>query len=603
MYNWEDFGIPLTDEDIENYNSESDTITLHCPKCNHKRSHQHVPTLYVNHIEQSWFCKHCGFAGDLLLGHQALPTEKISHEPWKFNPFIQLERLNTNLSPVVLDNLKKKKISEETIAHFKIGQDKFYFPMVEDILPALVYPYFQEQRLVNFVYYGKYRGSEIGGLQTCFNYDSIDMEHTYIVMDELEVLTFYEAGKENVISLFGGEYLEDASDKTKNKMLDFLSNIEDKIDKIKKITLALPNNEKGNMLRDELLRRIGKEKCWVVQPPESNYCWNDVIVDYGKQKLLSLLDTAKPIPVRGIFDVDDVEDKLDELYYKGLRKGYSTGFPTLDEYFTVVPGQWTIVTGIPGHGKSNVLDNIMVNLAKNDDWRFGIFSPENQPIARHFASIMEKYHEAPFDVGRPGRITEEQKEEGKKWLKEHFSIILPHEDDNWSIDGVLELAKVLVYRKGMKGMVIDPWNELDHSRPGNQTETEYVSAVLTKLRQFARNYDVHIWLVAHPAKLYKDKDGKYPVPTPYDISGSAHYRNKADNAITVWRNVGHEDQTVADVHIQKIRFKEVGKVGLCSLRFDPVSGCFNDDIDQNKRRNALEEGVVVPTDKLRRGFY
>jgi twinkle protein len=422
-------------------------------------------------------------------------------------------------------------------------------------------------------------------------------------MNELEVFTFHECGKFNTISLFGGETLEDTSDKTKNKMLDFLSNIEDRINLVKKVTLALPNTDKGNMLRDELLRRIGKERCWIVQPPETDYCWNDILVDYGKQKLLWLLDTAKPIPVRGIFDIDDVEDKLDELYYKGLRKGYSTGFNSLDEYYTVVPGQWTIVTGIPGHGKSNILDGIMVNLAKDDDWRFGIFSPENQPIARHFASIMEKYHEAPFDIGRPGRITEEQKENGKKWLKEHFSIILPDEDDNWSIDGVLELAKVLVYRKGMKGLVIDPWNELDHSRPSNQTETEYVSSVLTKIRQFARNYDVHVWLVAHPAKLYKDKDGKYPVPTPYDISGSAHYRNKADNAITAWRNVGHDDQTVADIHIQKIRFKEVGKVGLCSLRFDPISGCYIDDIDQSKRRQALEEGIIIPTDKLRRSFY
>ena len=599
MYKWKDFKINIPKE----HEHQEHEFDIQCPKCDSKRKQHHVPTLSINLNEESWFCRHCGFAGSLLLGFQALPTEKISHSPWQFNRFINIQRLNTKLSKTVIENFKRKKISEETLAHFKIGQDKIYFPVVEDTFPVIVYPYFQEGRLVNFVYYGKYRGHEIGGLETCFNYDKIDHEHTYIVMDELEVLTFFECGKENVISLFGGENLEDTSDRTKNRLLDFLSNIEDRIQQVKKITLALPNSDKGNMLRDELLRRIGKEKCWIVQPPEHNYSWNDVLIDYGKQKLNLLLDSAKAIPVRGIFDIDDVEDKLDALYHNGLRRGYSTGFQTLDEYYTVVPGQWTVVTGIPGHGKSNVLDNIMVNLAKNDDWRFGIFSPENQPIERHFASIMEKYIEAPFDIGRPGRITEEQKEEGKRWLKDHFSIILPDEDANWSIDGVLELSKVLVYRKGMKGMVIDPWNELDHSRPANQTETEYISSVLTKLRQFARNYDVHVWLVAHPAKLYKDKDGKYPVPTPYDISGSAHYRNKADNAITVWRNVGHDDQTVADVHVQKIRFKEVGKVGLCSLRFDPVAGCFIDDIDQSKRRGALEEGVVIPTDKLRRSFY
>jgi twinkle protein len=468
-----------------------------------------------------------------------------------------------------------------------------------------VYPYYQENRLSNLVYfYGNNHASEIGGIETCFNFDKIDSEHTIIVMDELEVFTFHECEKINVISLFGGYSTNNQPiEKVKNKLLDFLTNIEDRLTQVKKITLALPNTEKGNLIKEELIRRLGKEKCWIVQPPEADYTWNDVLVDYGKQKFSWLLETAKPIPVRGLFDIDDVEDKLDELYHNGLRKGYSTGFLTVDQFYTVVPGQWTVMTGIPGHGKSNFLDAVMVNLAKNDDWRFGIFSPENQPIQRHFASIMEKYFEAPFDLGKPGRITEDQKEEGKKWLKKHFSIILPDEDANWSIDGVLELAKVLVYRRGMKGLVIDPWNELDHSRPGNQTETEYVSATLTKLRQFARNYDVHVWLVAHPAKLYKDKDGKYPVPTPYDISGSAHYRNKADNAVTVWRNVGHDDQSVADIHVQKIRFKEVGKVGLCSLRFDNGTGSFVDDIDQSKRRNALEEGVVIPTDKLRRSFF
>lgn len=598
MHNWLDFDIDLMEEEF----GENNSFFTNCPQCNTSRDRQDIPTLFVNNEKKSWFCKHCGFAGDLLVGVKGLPTEKISDSPWAYNPFITNDNLNKNLSESVINNFAKKKISKETLEFFNIGQDKVYIPYLEDTTNVIVYPYFQKNKIVNFVYYGKYKTSEIGGLETCFNYDMISEDTTYIVLDEMEVFTLHECGISNVISLFGGLSSESFDDKTKNKMLDFLSNIGEKISSIKKIILAFPSNEKGNLLKDELLRRLGKEKCWVVQPPEADYTWNNVLVDYGKQKLKFLLDTAKPIPVKGLFDVDDVEDKLDELYYKGLRRGSSTGFATLDQYYTVVPGQWTVVTGIPGHGKSNVLDNIMVNLAKHEDWRFGIFSPENQPIARHFASIMEKYHEAPFDLNKAGRITEEQKEEGKRWLKEHFSIILPDEDASWSIDGVLDLAKVLVYRKGMKGLVIDPWNEIDHSRPNNQTETEYVSSVLTKIRQFARNYDVHVWLVAHPAKLYKDKDGKYPVPTPYDISGSAHYRNKADNAITVWRNVGHEDQTVADVHIQKIRFKEVGKVGLCSLRFNPVSGCFIDDIDQNKRIKALEENEVVPTEQLIRSF-
>lgn len=610
MYKWSDlninFDLPMKEEWEEEAGIESneinDIIICDCPKCTHKRTNP-ISTLIVNTVTESWFCKHCGFAGDLVQGSKILPTENL-FEPWSYNPTLQTYSYQDNLSPTVLENFASKKITKETLEFFKITQSKVYFPEIGNYAMAIVYPYFMEDRLVNIVYAGKYRTSELGGLETSFNFDNINTDHTYLVATELEVFSFYEAGITNAISLFGGHSFDSYPlEKVQSGLLNFLSNIEARLNDVKKITLALPNNERGNIVKEELLRRLGKERCWVVQPPENNYFWNDILVEYGKTKFLSLLETAKPIPVRGIFDIDDVEDKLDELYHKGLRRGYSTGFDTVDQFYTVVPGQWTVMTGIPGHGKSNFLDGVMVNLAKHHDWRFGIFSPENQPIQRHFAGIMEKYFEAPFDLGKPGRISEEQLEDGKKWLKKHFSVILPHEDDSWSVDGVLELAKVLVYRKGMRGLVIDPWNELDHSRPGNQTETEYVSSVLTKLRQFARNFDVHVWLVAHPAKLYKDKDGKYPVPTPYDISGSAHYRNKADNAITVWRNVGHDDQSVADIHIQKIRFKEVGKVGLCSLRFDPLRGSFIDDIDQNKRRAALESGEVVPTDKLRRTMF
>lgn len=600
MHTWKQFGIDFDNIDLNDEEAQEHYI-FDCPKCHTKKKNKHTQTLYVNTKEQGWFCKHCGYAGNLLQGTVAIPSEN-HFIPWKINPFLESYEYKNNLSNVVVENFNKKKISAHTLEHFHISQGKVYFPELEDNILCLIYPYYQEGRLSNLVYFhGNNHTSEIGGVETCFNFDKINSEHTIIVMDELEVFTFHECEQEHVISLFGGYTTNNLPlEKLKNKLLDFLTNIEDKLTQVKKITLALPNTDKGNMLKDELIRRLGKEKCWVVQPPEFGYSWNDMLVDYGKDKLSLLLTTAKPIPVRGIFDVDDISERLDNLYYNGLRRGYSTGFETVDQFYTIVPGQWTVMTGIPGHGKSNFLDAVMVNLAKNDDWNFGIFSPENQPMERHFAGIMEKYFEAPFDIGKHGRITEEQKEVGEKWLKKHFSVLLPHEEDSWSIDGVLELAKVLVFRKGIKGLVIDPWNELDHSRSNSQTETEYVSSALTKLRQFARTYDVHVWLVAHPAKLYKDKEGKYPVPTPYDISGSAHYRNKADNAVTVWRNVGHEDQSVADIHVQKIRFKEVGKVGLCSLRFDSDSGSFVDDIDQQKRRNALESGDVIPTNQLRK---
>ncbi len=611
MYKYSDFLINVEENEL----MTTYDIMVYCPECFHDKDNKVDPTLclpYENDLNnRRWFCHHCGFAGDLFKGKVKIPDEENLTKPFPYNISLNEERVNKShtqqLPKSVIQNFESMGISKNTLDYFKVGMNKAYFNETEAFMTALSYPYIENKKVVNFVYFYKdFRSFEMGGVKTFFNFDAISNDHTYVVLNEIEAMTLHEAGYHNVISLFSG--FEPLFHKQNmemefylNQSLSFLAKYYEVISKIKKITIVMPNTELGQALSTELVRRFGKERCWTASPEKEDATLNQMWCS-AKEHVHDIIQKAQAVPFSGIFEIDDIEDEFDNLYDNGLRRGYSIGFPSFDEYYSVVPGQWTVVTGIPGHGKSNFLDAIIVNLANLHDFRFGIFSPENQPIARHFASILEKKYGQPFDKGKVNRISYEQKEEGKKWLKKHFSVILPDENDSWSIEGILNLAKVLVYRKGIKGLILDPWNEIDHSRPNNQTETEYVSYVLTKLRQFARNFDVHVWLVAHPAKLYKDKDGNYPVPTPYDISGSAHYRNKADNAFTVYRHVGQEDQDISDIHIQKIRFKEVGKVGLVSIRYDYINGIFVDDIDQDKRRRALEDGEIVPTVKLKRYF-
>lgn len=170
-------------------------------------------------------------------------------------------------------------------------------------------------------------------------------------------------------------------------------------------------------------------------------------------------------------------------------------------------------------------------------------------------------------------MTREEVEQGIEAMNNGFTFILPPEGAI-TVDGVLELARAAVLRKGIKGMVIDPWNELDHQRPANLSETEYISQALSKVRRFARAHGIHLWLVVHPTKLKKDGDGEYPVPTPYDCQGSAHWRNKADNCLTVFRNVKNNE---VEIHVQKIRFKEVGQIGMATLYYDKRTGRYSDD--------------------------
>jgi len=167
-----------------------------------------------------------------------------------------------------------------------------------------------------------------------------------------------------------------------------------------------------------------------------------------------------------------------------------------------------------------------------------------------------------------------------EWLHQHVVFIAPKEA--LTIPALLTTAKSLVTRHGIRGLIIDPWNEFEHTRPGGQTETEYISVSLGQLRRFARTYAVHVWLVAHPQKLYRNDDGSYPIPTPYDISGSAHWRGKADNCLTVWRDE-HEANAPVKIYVQKIRFREVGRIGMVELRWNPVNGRYEEWINAPER--------------------
>lgn len=172
---------------------------------------------------------------------------------------------------------------------------------------------------------------------------------------------------------------------------------------------------------------------------------------------------------------------------------------------------------IPTHN-STWNTNLIVNMAQSHHWKFAVFSPENNPMQRYCAHMAQIYTGKPFGRGNNERITKEELEPTKFWIDEHFVFIVPRSDE-MRIDNLIQKATICVLKHGVKGIVLDPWNEIDHTRPQGLSETEYISKCLSKLRYFARTYQVHVWLIAHPTKLLKRQDGTYPIPTPYDISG------------------------------------------------------------------------------------
>lgn len=271
----------------------------------------------------------------------------------------------------------------------------------------------------------------------------------------------------------------------------------------------------------------------------------------------------------------DYLEPLERLWTAGLPSGDKPGWPSVDALYTVAPGQMTILTGWPGAGKSEWLDAVLVNLARQG-WAHAIFSAENQPVELHVAKLIEKISGMPFGDGPNPRVPQDALSEYCDELRA-FRFISPRVDA-LSVPTILETALSYLNGAGEKrGLVIDPWNELEHWRPHGKSETEYVSETLSTVRNWARATGTHVWIVAHPAKQKREENGKLPVPRPDMISGSQHWWNKADACLCVYRSPEPDaDGTLVDIHVQKIRFKHIGRPGMATLRYDRINGRYSD---------------------------
>lgn len=287
-----------------------------------------------------------------------------------------------------------------------------------------------------------------------------------------------------------------------------------------------------------------------------------------------------------------LEREIFHLYDHGVKKGVSPGWPALGNLYQVVKGQLNIVTGIPSHGKSEFVDALMVNLANANGWRFVVYSPENYPVVLHARKLIEK------KIGKsmfgPRRMSKAELRDGFNWVNNHFRF-LDGLDETLTLDSIFQAVEEELKIDRVDGVVIDPWNELESSRPEKMSETDFIGLCLKRARMFARKHEVAFWIVAHPYKLKKDqKSGKYPVPTMYDISGSAHWYNKADNGIVVWRDF---DLKQTEILVQKIKFKYYGKTGSVLMKYELDSGRYIEMENADHFRDVPQASRQLPPEQ------
>lgn len=547
MQNWE----LLEKLEINLHNKRYGSLKTQCPKCSHERKNKKDPCLSVKIDEGLYRCHHCDFHGKVF--------NKIPKKEY-FTPPPRLEKLEKRTIEW-FENIRK--ISNNTLLRFKVTDGIEWMPVDGAEVPVICFNYYREGKLVNTKFRAKGKGFKMvkGAELIFYNLDSIKDEKTvYIVEGEIDALSLYEAGVYNVVSVPNGA-------SKGNQKLEYLDNCWEWFEGKEKIVLFTDGDEAGYALREELSRRLGKDRCYKVNYPENCKDANEVLIRYGKDTLKAVCENIQDFPIEGVLTVG--EDLIDEIYHfweHGYPTGVKAGIENLDPLLSFMEGQYTTITGIPSSGKSEVIDEIMAKMTINNGWKWGIASFENQPASIHATKIMEKLGGGSFAFrSNPDhRLSQMQFEKTLLILHDHYTFVnIPKVDV--SLVGILEIFAELVKKKGIKGFVIDPWNYLESLIPAGQTETQYISDCLTKIKAFCIQYSCHLFLVAHPTKLKKEANGKYEVPTMYSISGSAHFFNKTDNGVAVYRDF---ETGIIYWYVQKVRYSWLGKLGVAEFNFN-----------------------------------
>jgi len=195
-----------------------------------------------------------------------------------------------------------------------------------------------------------------------------------------------------------------------NQRLEYLDNCWQYFENKKEIIICTDNDDAGLQLRNELARRFGHYRCKYVDFGTFKDA-NEVLVGKGAEELRNAIKTAKNFPLEGVLNVSDIWDNVLRFNEKGIEN-YSIKLGESDDYFKMSFGEWTVVTGIPNAGKSDIIDQIGVNLAINYDFRIAMFSPESWPYEGHIKRIANKLNER--------NCTTKDLNNTKDFIEDHF---------------------------------------------------------------------------------------------------------------------------------------------------------------------------------------
>ena len=526
-----------------------------CPICSHDRKPEH----------RKLKCASYDWERGLGTCHNCNQTFQL--HTYKRQGNAEKDYVLPDVEPILVQNPKvvtwfdNRGISLQTLKDLRISEGLEFMPQTGKEENTIQFNYYIGNQLVNIKYrdgrknFKLYKGAE----KVFYNIDaSVGYNSIVIVEGEMDVLSFHEAGIKNVISVPNGATLT-------NNNLDYLDNCIDYFADKEKVIIAVDSDEAGQALQQELVRRLGAELCYTLSFDDVKDA-NDYLQKYGKQKLAEHIASAKPVPLENVTTFKDVEHEVVDFVHNGFKPGYQVGLPNFDSIFSTYTGQFITVTGIPSSGKSDFVDQMVVGYNSLYGWKTAYASPENAPTYLHAHKLIRKVWQG---MPTKGDVGSDKWKQITNHVHENFYFI---DMDRYTLEAVLRKGAELVKRKGIKCLVIDPFNKVRDVDAKTEDVNRYTMEYLTKIETFCKKYDVLVIVVAHPTKMYKDANGKIEEPTMYNIKGGGEWYDASYHGILVHRD--YEEKTVK-AKILKVKFQNLGENGAeAHFKWEPKSGCF-----------------------------
>ena len=527
-----------------------------CPLCSHTRKPKNQKAQCASYDWERGLgtCHNCNKTFQLHTYQRKGSSERVyvrPETPANFN------EVSTNVETW----FGTRGISKQTLSDLQVTEGPEFMPQTGKKENTIQFNYLMGGQLVNVKYrdgrknFKLYKGAE----KIFYNIDSIVGYDTCVITEgEMDVLALHEAGIPNAISVPNGATLN-------NNNLDYLDNCIDYFDDKTRIILAVDADEPGQMLQRELVRRLGAEVCYLIDF-NGNKDANDFLLEHGADALKNAVHNARPVPLENVSTLKDIEDELKDFVKNGFKPGFQIGLSNFDKIFSTYTGQFITVTGIPSSGKSDFVDQMVVGYNNLYGWKTAYASPENQPVYLHAHKLMRKTWQ---DMPSAGDIGSNKWQEVANHVNDNYFFI---DMDKYSLESVLRKGAELVKRKGIKCLVIDPFNKIRDTNAASDDVNRYTMDYLAKIESFCKKYDVLTFIVAHPTKMYKGQDGKIEEPTMYNIKGGGEWYDASYHGLLVHRDY---DAKTTKVKVLKVKFQNLGENGAEShFTWEPKSGSF-----------------------------